>query len=145
LRKEVIIKKLHLSIKDRNIAGVCGGLAETIGVDALLLRIAFVILAFVNGTGLILYLVMMIVLPKGEQGDKIPVKEVEEEMESNEAKKLYRVEKNKMIAGVCTGLERYFGLDVSLIRLILVAVTLFSGGIGIILYIVLWIILPVKD
>jgi phage shock protein PspC (stress-responsive transcriptional regulator) len=48
---------------DRLIAGVAGGLARRLGVDAVLLRIAFVVLAFAGGTGLFLYLLAWLLVP----------------------------------------------------------------------------------
>lgn len=56
-------------------------------------------------------------------------------------KKLYRSKDNKMIAGVCGGLADYFGIDPVVVRL--VALFLFLGmGTGLLMYIVLWIIVP---
>lgn len=56
-------------------------------------------------------------------------------------KKLYRSEKNRMIAGVCGGLSEYFDVDPVLVRLLWVAFTLFIGT-GILLYILACIIIP---
>jgi phage shock protein PspC (stress-responsive transcriptional regulator) len=58
--------------------------------------------------------------------------------------RLYRSEKNKMIAGVAGCLGEFFGVDPSIIRLLFVLIILF-GGSGILLYIVLWIILPTES
>jgi phage shock protein C len=55
---------------------------------------------------------------------------------------LYRVMSEKKIAGVCAGLARYFDVDVTLVRLAVAAGTIFSGGLGILAYIVAWIIMP---
>ncbi|NWG17105.1 MAG: PspC domain-containing protein [Chloroflexi bacterium] len=59
----------------------------------------------------------------------------------SETKKLTRSSTDKRVAGVCSGLAEYFGVDATLVRLIFVVATLF-GGPGLILYIVLWIIMP---
>ena len=56
-------------------------------------------------------------------------------------KRLYRQPKNKMIAGVCTGLGEYFEIDPVIVRVLFVAI-LFAGTIGFWLYIILWIIVP---
>jgi phage shock protein C len=59
------VKKLKRSRSDRMVAGVCGGWARVLGVDAALLRILLVgatILGF--GTGAILYLICWIVMPE---------------------------------------------------------------------------------
>jgi phage shock protein C len=58
-------------------------------------------------------------------------------------KKLYRDENRKMIAGVCAGLADYFGVDVTLIRLIFALTLIFKGG-GLLLYLILWIVTPAK-
>ncbi|MEX1001173.1 MAG: PspC domain-containing protein [Crocinitomicaceae bacterium] len=56
-------------------------------------------------------------------------------------KRLYRDEKNGSIGGVCEGLGWFFGLDPVLIRAGFVVLTIL-GGSGILLYIVLWIVIP---
>lgn len=56
-------------------------------------------------------------------------------------KKLVRDTSNEMIAGVCAGLAHYFDIDVVLIRLVFVILAL-AGGPGLLLYIILWIIMP---
>jgi phage shock protein C len=55
--------------------------------------------------------------------------------------RLYRSRSQKMISGVCGGLGEYFDVDPVLIRLLFV-VTTFISGIGILAYIVLWIVVP---
>ncbi len=57
---------------------------------------------------------------------------------------IYRSETNKFIGGVCGGLGEYFNIDPSIIRLVFVLLTVF-GGSGIIIYLVLWIIIPSKS
>lgn len=57
-------------------------------------------------------------------------------------RRLYRMTSEKRIAGVCSGLARYFEVDVTLVRLLVVACTLCSGGLGFLAYIAAWIIMP---
>ncbi|MBI4154789.1 PspC domain-containing protein [Candidatus Woesearchaeota archaeon] len=57
-------------------------------------------------------------------------------------KRLYLSNKDRKIAGFCGGLAQYFNVDSTLIRLLYVVLTLASFGIGIILYIIAWIIVP---
>jgi phage shock protein PspC (stress-responsive transcriptional regulator) len=62
--------------------------------------------------------------------------------------KLYRSEKEKMIAGVCGGLSEYFDFDVTVIRVIFVIAALplpFTMCIGLLVYLVMALILPVKS
>jgi phage shock protein C len=59
----------------------------------------------------------------------------------DEPKKLRRSKSNRMIAGVVAGLADYLGMDPTLARVIYVLIALF-GGAGILLYIILWIVIP---
>lgn len=60
-------------------------------------------------------------------------------------KKLVR-SRNQKIAGVCAGIADYFGWDVTLVRAIYVILTIFTVGFpGLILYIILWMIMPLED
>ncbi|ADB69426.1 PspC domain-containing protein [Listeria monocytogenes] len=56
-------------------------------------------------------------------------------------KKLYKSSSQKMIAGVCGGLAEYFGIEVTIIRLLWAGAVLFFGT-GILLYIIAAIIIP---
>jgi phage shock protein C len=58
-------------------------------------------------------------------------------------KKLYRSQSDVMIAGICSGLADYLGIDPTVVRLIFV-VLLFAGLGGLWLYIILWIIMPLE-
>ena len=58
------MKKLYKSKTDRKLAGVCGGIAEYIGIDSTLVRLALVIFCLAGGSGLILYLVAALVMPE---------------------------------------------------------------------------------
>ena len=49
-------RKLSLSDTDKKIAGVCGGLADYLDIDATIIRIIWFVAAFFDGTGFILYL-----------------------------------------------------------------------------------------
>lgn len=60
---------------------------------------------------------------------------------NKEPKRLYRSRIDKKIAGVCGGIAEYFNIDSVLIRLAFVLFAL-ADGIGIVLYIIAWIIIP---
>ena len=55
--------------------------------------------------------------------------------------RLYRSEREKILGGVCGGLAEYFRVDVVLVRLFMVLMIL-AGGIGFVVYLAAWIILP---
>ena len=57
------------------------------------------------------------------------------------SQRLTRSHTDKVIAGVCGGLGRYFSLDPVLVRLVMVALV-FAGGISILIYPVLWLSMP---
>jgi phage shock protein PspC (stress-responsive transcriptional regulator) len=56
-------------------------------------------------------------------------------------KKLVRPKDGAMIAGVCAGVARYFGLDPTLIRVIWVLLVCLAGT-GILAYLICWIVIP---
>ncbi|MBI2021547.1 PspC domain-containing protein [Candidatus Daviesbacteria bacterium] len=58
--------------------------------------------------------------------------------------RLYRSETDRILGGVCGGLGEYFNLDPTLLRIIFVLLALF-GGSGILLYLVLWLIVPTQS
>ncbi|MFP4660607.1 MAG: PspC domain-containing protein [Halanaerobiales bacterium] len=59
-------------------------------------------------------------------------------------KKIYRSRKDRMLGGVCGGLAEYFNIDSTIVRLAAVLL-LFAEGIGLVLYIVAWIVVPEKS
>jgi phage shock protein C len=60
-------------------------------------------------------------------------------------KKLYRSNQDKILLGVCGGLATYFNIDATVIRLLWALVTIFSGGLGLIGYIVSAVIMPTEN
>jgi phage shock protein C len=59
---------------------------------------------------------------------------------------LRRSRKHKMIAGVVGGLADYLGLDVTLLRVVYVIVSILSAAFpGILVYILLWILIPLES
>jgi len=57
-------KKLYRSNTDRMIAGVSGGMAKYFNIDATLVRLAWVFLVLLGGTGILAYLVCALVIPR---------------------------------------------------------------------------------
>ncbi len=62
-------------------------------------------------------------------------------METSE--RLYRSRTNKVIGGVAGGLADYFNIDVVLARVVFVLLAMFGGG-GVLIYIVMWIVIPAQ-
>lgn len=56
----------------------------------------------------------------------------------------YRSREHRRIAGVCAGLAEEFGISVTLMRLAFLLGTLVGGGMGLVLYLVLWVAMPYR-
>jgi phage shock protein C len=56
--------------------------------------------------------------------------------------RLIRPRVGRMVAGVCQGLANSYAWDVTWVRVITVLLTIFGGGIGLVAYVVFWIVMP---
>ncbi len=137
--------------RNKVVAGVCSGIANYFGIDPLVVRILFVIFAFGFGFGFITYLVLWVAVPSSAST-----------VIGSPKKRLFRDPENKLIAGVCSGLARYFGINVWIPRVLFlipfISITFrwmhwgdvdfpnflrfaFSPG-SLLLYIILWLVFP---
>ena len=123
--------QLHRSERDKVFGGVCGGLAESLSIETIYIRLAFLILTFYAGNGLLVYLILWIVLPKMEAGD------------DTRFLRLYRPRRDRMLGGVCSGIAKAVQTDPSIIRLVFIGLTLLVGG-GVVVYLLLWLIIPLE-
>ncbi len=134
--KQTASKRLYRDAKHRVLGGVASGIAHYFNIDPLWIRLLFLVLFFnilfigVSGATLLAYIILWIVLP--------PSDELEED---KGVKKLFRNPEDRVLGGVSSGIAAYFGTDITVIRLLFV-LSIFLGGAGIILYIILWIITP---
>jgi phage shock protein C len=62
-----------------------------------------------------------------------------------QTKRLYRSREEKMIAGVCGGIAKYFNIDPTIVRIIAVLLLIPGGLPGFIPYIILWLVVPVEN
>jgi phage shock protein PspC (stress-responsive transcriptional regulator) len=60
-------------------------------------------------------------------------------------KRLYRDASDKILGGVCAGIANYMNVDPAIIRLLFAIITFGGFGMGILIYIILWIILPARE
>lgn len=130
-------QKLHRDEKRKVIGGVAAGIAYYFSIDPLWIRLLAVLLflnifvSFMSGAVLITYIILWIVIPGSSTlGD------------DEEVKKMFRDPDNQVLGGVSSGIAAYFAADVTLIRLLFV-LSIFLGGTGLIIYIILWMITPV--
>jgi phage shock protein PspC (stress-responsive transcriptional regulator) len=61
---------------------------------------------------------------------------------ANDSKMLVRTRNGRIVAGVCSGIGEYFGIDANLIRAVVAVVTVFTGGFGALAYLAAWIVIP---
>jgi len=121
-------RKLYRDRNRKMLGGVCAGLGNYFNVDTVWPRVLFALLFFgTSGVFLLLYIVMWIVVPEAE-------------LEETSVKKMFRDPDRKVLGGVSSGIAAFFNGDVALIRFLFVIMGLL--GFGIVMYIVLWIILP---
>jgi phage shock protein PspC (stress-responsive transcriptional regulator) len=208
LKNNIFSKPLYRSKTNKIAAGVCGGLAEYFDIDALFLRIIWVLSVIFGGLGLLFYLAAYIIVPENPEtiDQQTAVKEKPESKRAffwgallivlgvillvqnwglfnyltfislpwhgiwavililiglylifrtnaspaetgytKDNKQIYRSSEDKMIGGVCAGLAAYFNIDKSIMRLAYLLLSLASLGMGIIAYIVMYIVFPEKD
>ncbi|MEP6726155.1 MAG: PspC domain-containing protein, partial [Bacteroidota bacterium] len=94
--------RLYRNADDKIIGGVCSGLANYLGIDPVILRVAFVILF---GAMFWVYILLWIIVPS-------------QSLQTNITKRLYRNADDRVIGGVCGGLSSYFNIDSWIPRLV---------------------------
>ena len=57
-------KRLCRSRQNRTLAGVCGGIAEYLGWDPTLVRVAWIVFILLGGSGILAYLILWLVMPE---------------------------------------------------------------------------------
>ncbi|MCS7228745.1 MAG: PspC domain-containing protein [Candidatus Kryptonium sp.] len=69
------MRRLYKSRRDWIIDGVCGGIGEYLGVDPVIIRIIFILLFFMGGVGLLLYIAAMLIIPVNPEHKELKVEE----------------------------------------------------------------------
>ena len=67
---QVMKKELRRSSTDCTLCGVCGGIGEYFGIDSNLVRLLWAAFSLAAGSGIILYIVAAIIMPKAEDAEK---------------------------------------------------------------------------
>jgi phage shock protein PspC (stress-responsive transcriptional regulator) len=154
-------RRLYRDLAHRKIAGVCAGLAQYFAVNPLVVRLIFLALVLLpnvfgmydhfpgtgmfrhrfdfGGLALIAYIILWIVLPKRDDAPA-PIDTLDFGG-SLTGRKLFRDVDTGKIGGVSAGLAAYFRTDVVLVR-VLFLISLFLGGSGFVIYLILWIVVP---
>jgi len=59
-----MIKRLYRNKKDKIIGGVCGGIAEYLNVDPVIIRLLWIVASLIWGAGILAYIIAWIIIPK---------------------------------------------------------------------------------
>jgi phage shock protein C len=215
-------KRLYRSRTNRIIAGICGGIGEYLDADPTLIRLAWIALTLLGGSGIIFYIIAYFIVPLkpltstdadqpaqpdftpgrafgilfvaigviilldnleiisfhrwwhlswefalpallilagiyfltrskkiGPSASEPPAEAASSNQSppaaakaKSDAKTMHRSQTDKKILGVCGGLGEYFDIDPTIVRVAYVLFTIFSGGVGILLYFLLYLIIP---
>ena len=120
--------KRFVRSRDRWLGGICGGSAEYMNLPKDRVRLAWLILTLFLGIGLLAYIILWIIMP-------------EEENNIMKERKLVR-SRDRWLAGICGGIAEYMGWSKDYVRLAWLLLTLFTAFSGLIVYIILWIVMP---
>ncbi|MCD9015309.1 PspC domain-containing protein [Parachryseolinea silvisoli] len=112
------------------LGGVCTGLGNYFNIDPLWIRLLFAVVTFAYGLSVVIYLVLWIILPGSYTLEEPQVD-----------KKMFRDPDSKVLAGVSGGIASYLGIDILIVRVLFIVFTI-TGGLGFVVYIVLWIAVP---
>lgn len=133
---EQTTKKLTLSQSDCMIGWVCWGIAQRLWIDALWIRLIFLVWLFFFGITFVIYIALWILLPNENKQARINTVQ--------KTSNLSLSSQDKMIAGVCWGIAERFWVDSLWIRLGFI-IWAFFFGVTFVIYIALWILLPKKN
>ncbi|HZY82193.1 MAG TPA: PspC domain-containing protein [Cyclobacteriaceae bacterium] len=124
-------KKLFRDNRRKILGGVASGLAHYFSVDPVWPRLILVLLAFATYGGLVVaYIILWVIIPASDT--------LEDEAST---KKMYRDSGNRVIGGVAAGLSAFWGIDSTVVRVLFIGMSIF-GGLGVVIYIIMWIALP---
>jgi phage shock protein PspC (stress-responsive transcriptional regulator) len=123
-------KILRRDQKRKILGGVCAGIANYMNVDSLWVRLMFALFAFAWGFTIIIYIIMWIVVPGTYDLSEPEV-----------GKKMFRDPEKKILGGVSAGVATYLNIDILAVRILFIVLTI-AGGLGIFIYIILWVVLP---
>lgn len=123
-------RQLFRDQKRKILGGVCAGLGTYFNIDPLWIRLLFAALLFAYGFTAIIYIILWVAVPGTWDLN-----------EPDAGKKMFRDPESKVIGGVSGGVAAYLGIDIILVRVLFILLA-FAGGLGVFLYIILWISLP---
>ncbi len=155
-------RRLYRDLAHRKIAGVCAGIAQYFMINPLVIRLGFLVLVLLpnlfrhrfpfpgvglfdrdfdlSGLVVVLYVILWVALPKREDAPT-PIDTLDLGG-SLTGRKLFRDIDGGKVGGVAAGLAAYFRTDVVLVRVLFLLGAFLTFGSTIIIYIILWIVVP---
>ncbi|GEM_PF-107695 len=131
---------LNRSRTNRVIGGVCGGFAEYLDADPVLVRVVWLVVTFFTGMlpGALAYLVSWMVMR--ETPTAAP-------QAAGPSRRLRRSVTDRRWAGVCGGIAEHFGLDSTVVRVLWAILTVAPGAfvLGFLAYFLAWFIIPQEE
>lgn len=120
-----IKRRLYRDSEDRVIAGVCSGMGHYFGIDAVWLRILFIVIFFMGLSGLLVYIILAIILPKAVtstqklemRGDPVNISTIRKETESPATRR------------EPSGISNFFDLIIRFIKIVLKGIVYFVSAI----------------
>jgi phage shock protein C len=130
------VKRLTRVSDGAKLAGVCAGIASYLDVDVTIIRLFWIALSIVPGLfvgGVLAYLIAWALIPESTLS-----------VRSATIRRLVRSDVDRKIGGVCGGLADYLGLDSTLVRVIVVILSIYPGALigGLIGYGIAWFVMP---
>lgn len=107
--------------EDGAVAGVCGGLADALELPVGVIRLAFIVVTLLGGSGVIAYLVLAVALPRRDR-----------QSSASESK----------ILGVCISLSKTLEIEIGLVRVLALIALLCSFGLAFFAYLAAYFFLP---
>ncbi|MBT1702370.1 PspC domain-containing protein [Chryseosolibacter indicus] len=143
LDEPVVGKKMYRDPERKVIGGVSGGVAAYLGIDLIIVRVLFIIMAVFGGLGLFVYIVLWIVLPEARtltdkmqmQGEPVTLSNIESSLKKSQSEKTANEDiftkivlfPFRLIGIILNGLGKALGPLVEVVRVIVGVFIVFTG------------------
>lgn len=129
------MRKLYRSRYDKKVAGICGGLGNYFSLDPNFIRMLVIFLCLATVVLLVAYIIAALIIPVEPPNSP-----------AIEYRRLYRATNDRIMAGICGGLSKILKMDSTVLRLIVVVLTLITGVFPMLFtYLICWVLIPEKQ
>ena len=124
-------RRLYRDGGNKVLGGVCSGLGNYFKIDPVIVRVIFIV---ANAVSVLAYIILWIAIPE--------YKTTANTNEPPVRRRLYRDGDRRVLGGICSGMAAYFNMDISMMRVIFFLMFFVIGPFNILLYLILWIVVP---